>query len=89
MLKQRFCGAKGGYMFAMDPASVFATRQRHMAVWQKLSKCAYPSMHFPNILADPFLIMMPFMCLVLDKYVYGMVSLLFWRYLKSGGVSLL
>ena len=78
MLKQRSRWAKGGHMFVMDPKSVFADKQRHMPFLQKLSYCAYPIKHFANFLADPFIIAMPFMCLVLDKCVYGMDSVLFW-----------
>lgn len=65
-------------MFVLDPKSVFHQKQPHMTFWQKLSYCTYPIKHFANFFADPFLIAMPFMCLVLDTCVYGMDSVLFW-----------
>lgn len=65
-------------MFVLDPKSVFTQKQQHMTLLQKMSYCAYPIKHFANFFADPFIIFMPFMCLVLDRCVYGMDALLFW-----------
>lgn len=80
MWRQRFRWFKGGHLFLLSPTSVFFEKHRHMTFYQKTLYWICLVANVLSIYADPVLMAMPFLCLVLGICVYGLDDLLFWTH---------
>lgn len=80
MWRQRFRWFKGGHLFLLSPTSVFFEKHKHMTFYQKTLYWICLVANVLSIYADPVLMALPFLCLVLNVCVYGMDKLLFWTH---------
>ena len=64
----------------LSPTSVFFEKHRHMTFYQKTLYWICLVANVLSIYADPVLMAMPFLCLVLEICVYGLDDLLFWTH---------
>ena len=81
MWRQRFRWFKGGHLFLLSPTSVFFDKSKHMSFYQKSLYWICLVANVLSILADPILLVLPPLCLVLNVCVYGLDQLLFWTHL--------
>lgn len=80
MWRQRFRWFKGGHLFLLSPTSVFFQKHDHMTLYQKSLYWICLVANLASLLADPILMALPFLCLVLNTCVYGMDGPLFWTH---------
>ena len=83
MWRQRFRWFKGGHLFLLSPTSVFFEKHKHMSFYQKSLYWICLVANVVSIYAEPVLMSMPFLCLVLDVCVYGLDDLLFWTHFSN------
>jgi hypothetical protein len=83
MWRQRFRWFKGGHLFLLSPTSVFFEKHKYMTFYQKSLYWICLIANVLSIYADPVLIAMPFLCLVLNICVYGLDDLLFWTHFAN------
>ena len=80
MWRQRLRWLKGGHLFILAPGSVFFERQPHMTFYQKALYWLCPVAHFIQLVFEPIIFTLPFLCLVIEICPYGMDPLLFWTH---------